>query len=82
MRVTVERMGAFLRTLKDCMAAARRDADAWYHIPKSRFRDHRGKGNPGIQSASKRRSQPRNAFLGSFWDCVLKAWEDSEDGAR
>lgn len=78
MKKLVNRLVTFVRNVGGCMAAANRDSDTWYHIPKSRF-------NGGAEE--RRRldylSDPverpaKNYFLGSFRDCLLSAWKASD----
>ena len=78
MRGYVYRLGTFFRNLKGCMAAANRDSDTWYHLPKSRFKDNDG-GEGAVESGPPQsKVPPGNYFLGSFRDCVLTAWKVSD----
>ncbi|UCF88925.1 MAG: hypothetical protein JSV70_01325 [bacterium] len=73
------RLGVFFRNLRACVTSSAREADTHYHIPKSRFKAQYQDGEDHPATAPPRKAPARNAFLGSFRDCFLKAWRDSDD---
>ena len=78
MKKLFARVGTFSRTLRECLSEAWLDSDCHYNIPKSRFKDPASDAQ--VRSALPRREKgvPRNAFLGSFRDCVAQAWKDTD----
>ena len=78
MKKVFANIGTFSRVLRGCLLEAWKDTDCHYHIPKSRFRDP--VSDAQVRSALPRREKrvPRNAFLGSFRDCVVQAWKDTD----
>jgi len=81
-------VGFFFRSLRGCIAQAWQDTDCHYNIPKSRFQDQThwaGSGDEvseGMEDrenkVGKKKPVRQNAFLGSFRDCVVQAWEDTD----
>ncbi len=79
---TMKRMfvsaSVFFKILKGCLSAAWQDSDCHYHIPKGRFKDNGGEENSTESSPQRPKAPAKNYFLGSFRDCVLAAWEASD----
>lgn len=78
MKKVFANIGTFSRVLRGCLSEAWENTDCHYHIPKSRFKD--SVSDAQVRSALPRREKrvPRNAFLGSFRDCVVQAWKDTD----
>jgi hypothetical protein len=70
--------GVFVKTLRRCLSDAWSDCDCHYHIPKSRFKDPVPGSQEQVNRAEGPRKVRRNAFLGSFRDCVLSAWDAAD----
>lgn len=77
MKRFIDSTGYFFRTLGGCISKAWQETDCHYHIPKSRFKDPASDAQVRSTLPKRRRRAPRNAFLGSFRDCVAQAWEDT-----
>ncbi len=72
-------VGTFFRVFKACLSEAWQDTECHHHIPKSRFRDNPEEENASDPSIPSLKIPAKNAFLGSFRDCVAKAWADSDE---
>ena len=78
MKRFVGSVGVFFSSLGGCFSKAWQDSDSHYYIPKRRFKDN-GEEEGVVESSSKRPKAPaKNYFLGSFRDCVGKAWEEAD----
>jgi len=72
------RVGVFFRIFRGCFSKAWQETDCHYNIPKSRFKDPVSDAQVRNALPKREKSVPRNAFLGSFRDCVAKAWEETD----
>lgn len=72
------RLKTFYTLLKGCLREAWQDTDSRYHIPKSRFKDQKQPVYAAHNDPPRRWKMKRNAFVGSFRDCVITAWEASD----
>jgi hypothetical protein len=70
--------GVFFTTFRSCVQKAAMDTEVQYYIPKSRFQDPSLEEEKSSSVPRQEKPAPRNAFLGSFRDCVGKAWEEAD----
>jgi hypothetical protein len=78
MKGSINKLGFFFRTLGGGFFKAWQDSDCYYHIPKSRFNDRVSEDKERDNIPRQQKSAPRNAFLGSFRDCVATAWDEAD----
>ncbi len=70
--------GVFFTTFRSCVQKAAMDTEVQYYIPKSRFQDPSLEEEKSSGLPRQEKPVPRNAFLGSFRNCVGKAWEEAD----
>ena len=78
MKRFVSSVGGFFSCLGGCISKAWQDSDCHYYIPKRRFGGNTTEEEGGGSVPRQGKPVPRNAFLGSFRDCVGKAWEEAD----
>jgi hypothetical protein len=78
MKWFINSAGFFFRTLKGCIAEAWHNTDCHYHLPRSRFKDPASGEEERGSDPPRRKIPQRNAFLGSFRDCVAKTWREAD----
>ena len=78
MKRFVSGVGVFFSSLGGCFSKAWQDSDCHYYIPKRRFGGDATEGKGGGSLPRQEKPVPRNAFLGSFRNCVGKAWEEAD----